>query len=87
MSDTYTMTEAPDALGTLVHRVARSHERITITEHGRAAAVLIHPEDLADLEDALAVAEYRRRKAEGTLELIPHEEVRRLLGLNEEDGA
>lgn len=35
-----------------------------------------------DLQDALAVADHLRRKAEGTLdEGIPHEEVRRLLGL------
>ncbi|GAA4078434.1 hypothetical protein GCM10022233_67200 [Streptomyces shaanxiensis] len=36
-----------------------------------------------ETEDALAVADYRRRKAEGTLgEGVPHEEVRRMLGLS-----
>lgn len=86
MSDTYAMTEARAKFGTLIHRVAHSHERITITDHGHAAAILINPQDLADLEDALAVSDYQRRKAAGTLKLIPHEEVRRRLGLDGQSG-
>ncbi|WP_406727177.1 hypothetical protein [Streptomyces sp. GD-15H] len=45
-------------------------------------APLVAPRVIEDLEDALAIADYRRRKAEGTLkEGIPHAEVGRLLGL------
>ncbi|MFD7510697.1 type II toxin-antitoxin system Phd/YefM family antitoxin [Streptomyces sp. NPDC059853] len=84
MSDTYAMTEARAKCGTLIRRAAHSHERIVITGHGHPAAVLINPQDPADLEDAPAVAGYRGRAAEGTLELIPHEEVRRRLGLDED---
>ena len=35
--------------------VEREHERVTVTRNGRAAAVIISPEDLAELEEALAV--------------------------------
>jgi hypothetical protein len=46
------------------------------------AALLVSPQVIEDLEDALAVADYQRRKAEGSLEEgIPHEEVGRILGL------
>ena len=38
-----------------VDRVEREHERVTVTRNGRAAAVIISPEDLAELEEALAV--------------------------------
>ena len=75
------MTEARACFGTLVRRTAHSRERITITDHGQAAAVLINPTELAELEDALAVAEYRLEKAAGTLDTVPHEEVRKRLGL------
>ncbi|MYZ34382.1 MULTISPECIES: type II toxin-antitoxin system Phd/YefM family antitoxin [unclassified Streptomyces] len=82
MTDTYAMTDARANFGTLVRRTAHSHERIAITDHGHVAAILINPQDLADLEDALAVAEYQLRKERGTLEPgIPHDEVGRMLGL------
>ena len=38
-----------------VDRVEREHERVTVTRNGRAAAVIISPEDLAELEETLAV--------------------------------
>ncbi len=44
-----------DRLSELVDRVEREHERVTVTRNGRAAAVLISPEDLAELEETLAV--------------------------------
>lgn len=37
---------------------------------------------LDELEDALAVAAYRRRVADGTAAFVPHDEVRRRLGLD-----
>jgi PHD/YefM family antitoxin component YafN of YafNO toxin-antitoxin module len=56
---TYSPAQAEGQLDRLVRRVADARERITITDQGQAAAVLISPRELADLEQALAVAEYR----------------------------
>ena len=44
-----------DHLFEVVERVEKHHERVTITRNGRAAAVLISPEDLAELEETLSV--------------------------------
>lgn len=44
-----------DHLSEVVERVENQHERVTITRNGRAAAVLISPEDLAELEETLSV--------------------------------
>lgn len=44
-----------DHLSELVDRVERERERVVITRNGRAAAVLISLEDLAELEETLAV--------------------------------
>lgn len=48
-------TDARNRLSELIDEVARTHERITITRHGHAAAVLIAPDDLAALEETLEV--------------------------------
>ena len=68
-------------LGCLRARASHGRERITITDHGQPAAVLINPQELADLEDALALAQYRARQAAGTTAATAHEDVRSLLGL------
>jgi prevent-host-death family protein len=44
-----------DHLSEIVDRVKRQHERITITRNGHDAAVIISPEDLAQLEETLSV--------------------------------
>jgi prevent-host-death family protein len=44
-----------DHLSEVVDRVEHQHERVTITRNGHAAAVLISPEDLAQLEETLSV--------------------------------
>lgn len=44
-----------DHLSDVVDRVQSQHERVTITRNGRAAAILISPEDLAELEETLSV--------------------------------
>ncbi len=44
-----------DHLCEVVDRVERERERVTITRNGREAAVLISPDDLAGLEETLAV--------------------------------
>jgi prevent-host-death family protein len=42
-------------LSRYVDQVEQQHERVTITRNGRPAAVLISPDDLAVLEDTVAV--------------------------------
>ena len=46
-------TDARNRLSELIDEVERTHERITITRHGHAVAVLIAPDDLASLEETL----------------------------------
>lgn len=62
-----TFTEARNRLSELVEDVDRTHERIEITRHGHAVAVLISPDDLAALEetiDVLSSPEAMRQLAE-----------------------
>lgn len=78
------ISAARSQLGDLVRRAAHGRETIALTDHGHVAALLVSPQVIEDLEDALAVADYQRRKAEGTLEPgIPMAEVRRRLGLEQ----
>lgn len=44
-----------DHLSEVIDRVEAQHERVVVTRNGRAAAVLISPEDLAQLEETIAV--------------------------------
>jgi antitoxin YefM len=44
-----------DHLSEIVDRVERHHERLTITRNGHDVAVLLSPEDLAELEETLSV--------------------------------
>lgn len=44
-----------DHLSEVVDRVEKQHERVMIIRNGRAAAVLISPEDLLGLEETLSV--------------------------------
>lgn len=44
-----------DHLSQVVDRVEFHHERVILTRNGHAAAVLISPEDLAQLEETLDV--------------------------------
>jgi prevent-host-death family protein len=87
MSD-LSMTEARKVLGSLVRRAASTRERVTITDHGQPAAVLVSALELAELEEALALAEYRAGQAAaraagsaGVSGGVPHHQVRAVLGL------
>lgn len=51
---TYPLSEAKTNLSSLVDRLERTHEPVTITRHGKAAAVMMAPEDLATLMETLA---------------------------------
>ncbi len=76
------ISAARSHLGDLVRRAAHGRETIALTDHGHVAALLVSPQVIEDLEDALALAEYKLRKEQGTLEPgIPHDEVGRMLGL------
>jgi prevent-host-death family protein len=75
------MSQARRRLGSLVRRAVSDHERVTITDRGQPAAVLVNAEELADLEEALALAEYRAGQASGQQQLISHEEALQRLGL------
>ncbi|MHB2024189.1 MAG: type II toxin-antitoxin system Phd/YefM family antitoxin, partial [Mycobacteriales bacterium] len=50
---TLPLTEAKAKLNELVEELVTTHERVTITRHGRPAAVLLSVEDLEALEETL----------------------------------
>ncbi|MEU1090403.1 type II toxin-antitoxin system prevent-host-death family antitoxin [Streptomyces sp. NPDC005892] len=81
MSDAFPIAEARSRLVALVRRTSHARERITITDDGLPAAVLISPRELADLEDAPALAQYRVRQNAGSAPAWVHDEVRSRLGL------
>lgn len=71
MSDTLPLAEIKAHLSEIVDRVEREHERIVLTRHGRPAAVIMSPDDLAAMEDTLellsdpaALAEIRRGRSD-----------------------
>jgi antitoxin YefM len=51
---TVPLAEAKDKLSGLVDEAETTHEIITITRHGRAAAVLMSADDLESLHETLA---------------------------------
>jgi prevent-host-death family protein len=64
---TLPLTEARNRLSELLDDVERTHERVTITRHGKESAVLISTDDLEALEetlDVLASPEAMRQLAE-----------------------
>lgn len=50
---TVSLTEAKDHLSGLVDEAESTHEIVTITKHGRPAAVLMAAEDLESLHETL----------------------------------
>ncbi|MDQ3155789.1 MAG: type II toxin-antitoxin system Phd/YefM family antitoxin [Actinomycetota bacterium] len=50
---TMPLSEAKDKLSGLVDEAERTHEIITITRHGRPAAVLMAADDLESLQETL----------------------------------
>ncbi len=49
------LREVRDHFSDVVDRVEREHERVTVTRNGKPAAVILSPEDLAELEETLSV--------------------------------
>ena len=83
------LSEAKDKLSGLVEEAETTHEIITITRHGRPAAVLMAAEDLESLHETLfwlsqpgiqvSLAEAEREYAAG--ETISGEDLRTQFGL------
>ncbi len=55
MTETTSLAETKAHLSELVARVGEQHERITVTVHGRPAAVILAVDDLESLEETIAV--------------------------------
>ncbi|MBA3527793.1 MAG: type II toxin-antitoxin system Phd/YefM family antitoxin [Propionibacteriaceae bacterium] len=47
--------EARNHLSEVIDGIERTHERVTITRHGHAVAVVVSPDDLAGMEETLAI--------------------------------
>lgn len=61
----YSLVTAQARLGQLVAQVQQSRSPVTIGDDGRPVAALISVEELADLEDRAALAEYQADRAAG----------------------
>jgi prevent-host-death family protein len=55
MSETVPLAEVKAKLSEMVDKVTGTHERVTITRHGRREAVLIAADDLDALEETLDI--------------------------------
>lgn len=55
MGETIPFTEAKSHLSELMDRVAREHDRITVTKNGHPVAVLVSPDDLEGLEETIEI--------------------------------
>ncbi len=53
MPETLPLAEIKAHLSEIVDRVEHEHDRVVLTRNGRAAAVIVSPEDLEALEDTL----------------------------------
>lgn len=49
------LRDVRDHFSDVVDRVQREHDRVTVTRNGKAAAVILSPDDLAELEETLSV--------------------------------
>lgn len=87
MSDTLPLADVKARFSEVVDRVATTHDRVVVTRNGRPAAVLMSPDDLAALEETLAllsdpdsrarIDEARRAVADG--DVVDEDELRRRL--------
>jgi prevent-host-death family protein len=55
MTTTEPLRSVRDHLSEVVDRVEHQHERVILTRNGHDAAVVISPDDLAQLEETLSV--------------------------------
>ena len=52
---TESLREVRDHFSEVVDRVEHHHDRVTVTRNGRPAAVILSPDDLAQLEETLEI--------------------------------
>ena len=55
MQETLPLAEIKAHLSEIVDRIEHEHDRVVLTRNGRAAAVIMSPDDLEALEDTLAL--------------------------------
>ena len=60
-------------LARLVRRAGSDGQRVTISHHGRSAAVLVNAEKVADREGAAALADFQARWAAGEQRMVAHQ--------------
>ena len=53
--ETMPLAEVKAHLSEVVSRVNGQHERVTVTVHGKASAVIMSPDDLERLEETIAL--------------------------------
>jgi antitoxin YefM len=87
---TIPLTDAKARLNELVEETALTHERVTITRHGRPAVVLIAVDDLEAMEETLfwqaqpgAHDDVEAGRVAGPDELFDEAEVRRRYGVGQ----
>jgi prevent-host-death family protein len=52
---TQSLRDVRDHLSEVIDRVEQQHDRVVITRNGRPAAVILSPDDLAQLEETIDV--------------------------------
>jgi antitoxin YefM len=52
---TQSLRDVRDHLSEVIDRVEHQHERVVVTRNGRDAAVILSPEDLAQMEETIDV--------------------------------
>jgi len=52
---TQSLRDVRDHLSEVIDRVEHQHERVVVTRNGKPAAVILSPEDLAQLQETIAV--------------------------------
>ena len=55
VSEQLALGDVKNRLSEVVERVARDHDRVVITRHGRPAAVVVSIDDLESLEETLQI--------------------------------
>ena len=61
---TQSLRDARDHLSEVIDRVEHQHERVVVTRNGKSAAVILSPEDLAQLQETIDVLSDPRALAE-----------------------
>ena len=82
MAESLPLAAVVGPLHSLVRRAVRTRQRVTITDQDEPSAVVIAADELEDLEDELAITQSLLREARGETTWVPHDEVKRQLGLD-----